>query len=206
MINNQTFSVTNDQADVTLTGLVADGEPFNMLITFMENDACAFAVFDAWTAPAPCPCSMTLEVDNVGVCTFDSGTYNLDLVFNVSNPPTTGLLNIGGNVFEVPDSPGSYTTTIAGLAADGQDQTIGAFFTDLPSCSSSADLTTWTAPEPCTCPGDLDGDGIIGVSDTLEILASFGCVGSDCVGDIDGDTIVGVSDILQLLSVFGANC
>jgi hypothetical protein len=56
------------------------------------------------------------------------------------------------------------------------------------------------------CPGDLDGDGIVGVSDTLEILASFGCVGSDCVGDIDGDTIVGVSDILQLLSVFGANC
>jgi len=50
------------------------------------------------------------------------------------------------------------------------------------------------------------GDGIIGVSDTLEILASFGCVGSGCVGDIDGDTIVGVSDILQLLSVFGANC
>ena len=206
MVNDQTFSVTNDQVNVTLTGLVADGEPVNMLITFTEDDACAFAVFDAWTAPSPCPCSMTLEVDNVGACAFATGTYNLDLVFNVSNPPTTGLLNIGGDVFEVPDSPGSYTTTISGLTADGLDQTIGAFVTDLPSCSSPAELTTWTAPAPCICPGDLDGDGIIGVSDTLEILASFGCVGSDCVGDIDGDTIVGVSDILQLLAVFGATC
>lgn len=206
IINDQTFSVVNDQANVTLTGLVADGTPVNMLITFTGNDDCAFAAFDAWTAPPPCPCSMSLEVDNVGACAFTTGTYDLELTFNVSNPPGTGLLNIGGNLFEAPNGPGSYSTTITGLTADGQVQSIGAFFTDLPSCSSSAELNTWTAPESCICPSDLDGDGIIGVSDTLEILASFGCVGSDCVGDIDGDTIVGVSDILQLLSVFGSNC
>ena len=62
------------------------------------------------------------------------------------------------------------------------------------------------APESCACPGDLDGDGIVGVSDTLDLLANFGCVGNDCEGDLDGDTVVGVSDILELLSAFGTNC
>ena len=115
-----------------LTGLVADGTPVNMLITFTGNDDCAFAAFDAWTARPPCPCSMSLEVDNVGACAFTTGTYDLELTFNVSNPPGTGLLNIGGNLFEAPNGPGSYSTTITGLTADGQVQSTGAFFTDLP--------------------------------------------------------------------------
>ena len=54
--------------------------------------------------------------------------------------------------------------------------------------------------------GDIDGDGIIGVSDTLDLLANFGCVGVNCTGDVNGDNIVGVADILQLLSVFGNSC
>lgn len=206
IVNGQQFTVTNNQASFTLTGLVADGEPVDMLITFTEDDACAFAVFDAWTAPAPCPCSMVLEVTDVGACGFNTGTYDVDLLFHVANPPGTGLLDIGGNLFESPTSSGSYTTTLSGLVADGGPASVGAYFTDLPTCNSPEDATTWTAPPSCECPGDLDGDGIIGVSDTLEILANFGCVGNDCIGDIDGDIIVGVSDILQLLSVFGASC
>ncbi len=206
VVNGQQFPVANNQANITLSGLVADGEPVNMLITFTNSDACSFAVFDAWTAPAPCPCSMVLEVAEVGACEFTSGMYSVDLLFHVVNPPGTGLLDIGGSMYELPTSSGSYITTVSGLAADGQPTSMGAYFTDLPTCNSPEDATTWTAPEPCECPGDLDGDGIIGVSDTLEILANFGCVGSNCLGDIDGDTIVGVSDILQLLSVFGASC
>ena len=53
---------------------------------------------------------------------------------------------------------------------------------------------------------DVDGDGIIGVSDTLDLLANFGCVGVGCTGDVDNDGIVGVSDILELLSAFGDTC
>ena len=75
----------------------------------------------------------------------------------------------------------------------------------LPSCSTAQDAT-WIAPEPCSCPGDLDGDNIVGVSDTLDMLANFGCIGANCTGDIDGDNIVSVSDILQLLSAFGNSC
>ena len=56
-----------------------------------------------------------------------------------------------------------------------------------------------------TCPGDFDGNGIIGVNDVLVALGNFGCAG-DCVADIDGDNIVGVTDILTLLSGFGESC
>ena len=43
-------------------------------------------------------------------------------------------------------------------------------------------------------------------SDTLDLLANFGCVGDGCTGDVDGDGLVGVSDILELLSAFGDTC
>ena len=205
-VNGQVFPVSNDQANVTLTGLVADGEPVDLLITFADDDDCAFAVFDAWTAPSPCPCSISLDIDNISACASTTGTYELDLILQLTNPPATGLLNIGGNLFESPAASGNYIATLSDLTANGEAQSIGAFFTDLPTCNSPETATTWTAPASCSCPSDLDGDGIIGVSDTLEILANFGCVGSDCLGDIDGDTIVGVSDILQLLSVFGSSC
>jgi hypothetical protein len=206
IVNGQQFPVTNGLAVANLTGLIADGGPVDMLITFTESDVCAFAVFDAWTAPAPCPCSIDLEVNSLGSCESASGSYDLGLVVHVTHPPFSGLLNIGGDLFEVPSASGSYTTVISGLPANGEEASIGAFFTDLPSCSAPEDLTTWTAPSSCECPGDLDGDGIIGVSDTLDMLANFGCIGAGCVGDIDGDTIVGVSDILELLSAFGVTC
>lgn len=206
IVNGQQFPVTNGLAIANLTGLVADGQPVDMLITFTANDACAFAVFDAWTAPSPCPCGIDLEVASVGSCESASSTYTLDLIVHVTNPPSTGLLDIGGDLFEVPSSSGSYTTLLPGFTADGSTQSIGAYFTDLPSCSIPDDQTTWVAPQSCACPGDLDGDGIIGVSDTLDMLANFGCVGNGCTGDLDGDTIVGVSDILELLSAFGFVC
>ena len=148
---------------------------------------------------------MELEVSSVSDCDGATNTYDLGLIVHVTNPPPTGLLNLGGNLYEAPAASGSYTTTLTDLTAAGGAQSIGAYFTDLPTCSTSEDAT-WTAPESCSCPSDLDGDGIIGISDTLEILANFGCVGSGCVGDLDGDTIVGVSDILEMLSIFGSSC
>lgn len=204
-VNGQTFPVANDVADVTLTGLVADGENVNLVITFTEDDACGFAVFDAWTAPEPCPCQLTLDLFSVGDCDPATGEHDVELLLNVVNPPPTGLLDLGGQLFEVPPSNGSYSATIDGVPADGETYSVGAFFTDLPSCAAPQDVT-WVAPDPCACPNDLDGDGIIGVSDTLDLLANFGCAGIGCTGDLDADGIVGVSDILQLLSAFGDAC
>ena len=59
--------------------------------------------------------------------------------------------------------------------------------------------------EPCECPGDLDGDLAVGVSDILAALSEFGCI-VDCTADMDDDGQVTVSDFLEILSVYGETC
>ena len=53
--------------------------------------------------------------------------------------------------------------------------------------------------------GDLDGDGVVGVSDLVILLAEWGpCADcDDCPADLDGDCTVGVSDLLILLANWG---
>ena len=54
-------------------------------------------------------------------------------------------------------------------------------------------------------PGDLDGDGVVGVKDLLILLGNWGpcedC--NDCVADLNGDCVVGVTDLLTLLGNWG---
>ena len=54
-------------------------------------------------------------------------------------------------------------------------------------------------------PGDLDGDGSVGVKDLLILLGEWGpCADcNDCLADIDGDCTVGVKDLLILLGNWG---
>ncbi|MEE8155104.1 MAG: M12 family metallo-peptidase [Phycisphaerales bacterium] len=80
----------------------------------------------------------------------------------------------------------------------------------------SCDITSGTSqdvngngiPDECESPGipgDLDGDGSVGASDLLILLANWGpCADcDDCVADIDGDCSVGASDLLILLANWG---
>lgn len=73
------------------------------------------------------------------------------------------------------------------------------------SIGSSNDLNDNGIPDECETPGDLDGDGVIGTSDLLILLSSWGpCDDCDnCVADLDGDCNVGTSDLLILLSNWG---
>jgi hypothetical protein len=56
---------------------------------------------------------------------------------------------------------------------------------------------------PATCPADLDGDGEVGVTDFLDLLAAWG-PNPGHPADLDGDGTVGVTDFLQLLADWGA--
>ena len=53
------------------------------------------------------------------------------------------------------------------------------------------------------CPWDLDGDGMVGITDFLDLLSQWG---EDPGGppDFDGDGTVGITDFLELLSHWGA--
>jgi hypothetical protein len=52
------------------------------------------------------------------------------------------------------------------------------------------------------CPGDLDGDGEVGVTDFLQMLAAWG-PNPGHPADLNGDDAVNVSDFLELLALWG---
>lgn len=52
------------------------------------------------------------------------------------------------------------------------------------------------------CPADFDGDGSVGASDLLALLASWGPC-KDCPADFDSNGTVGISDLLALLANWG---
>lgn len=56
------------------------------------------------------------------------------------------------------------------------------------------------------CPGDIDGDLAVGVSDVLAYLSSFGCAVDCGVADLNGDGAANTSDLLMMLSLFGTVC
>ena len=56
-------------------------------------------------------------------------------------------------------------------------------------------------PDEC-CVGDIDGDGVVGVKDLLDLLAAWG-PNPLHPADFNGDGFVGVSDLLTLLGTWG---
>ena len=55
-------------------------------------------------------------------------------------------------------------------------------------------------------PGDLDGDGVVGVTDFMSLLAMWGPCSAPpdpCPADLDGDAVVGVADMLALIANWG---
>jgi hypothetical protein len=60
-------------------------------------------------------------------------------------------------------------------------------------------------PDECiSIPGDLDGDGVVGIGDLQQMMGDWGMCppdGSACPGDLDGDGVVGILDLLLLLGL-----
>ena len=83
----------------------------------------------------------------------------------------------------------SGTTAIGGAAGDDDN-----------NGSGSAYLF-----DASVCPWDIDGDEVVGVSDLLSLLASWGpCPPKgDCPADFDNSSDVGVKDLLFLLGAWG---
>jgi hypothetical protein len=64
------------------------------------------------------------------------------------------------------------------------------------------------APADPVCPGDIDGDNQIGLSDLAQLLANYGVTSGAQYedGDLDGDGDVDLADLAQLLAVYGVVC
>jgi hypothetical protein len=66
---------------------------------------------------------------------------------------------------------------------------------------------TWN--ENCGhCPGDLNGDMIVNLSDLAELLSNYGITSGATYGqgDLNGDGDVDLSDLAALLSLYGSDC
>jgi hypothetical protein len=55
----------------------------------------------------------------------------------------------------------------------------------------------------CICPEDLNGDGVVNVSDLLLIMAAWGACGG-CPEDLNGDGVVNIADLLQIFTKWGS--
>jgi hypothetical protein len=63
-------------------------------------------------------------------------------------------------------------------------------------------------PEPSTCAGDFNEDGVVNASDLFGILGNFGsvCDNPFCIGDLNGDSVVNSTDTIIFLAAFGTVC
>ena len=57
-----------------------------------------------------------------------------------------------------------------------------------------------------TCPGDVNGDGVVNFADLNAVLGAFGHLGDVIPGDLDLDGDVDFADLNQVLSNFGVDC
>ena len=85
-----------------------------------------------------------------------------------------------------PVNPGTYWLVVGANA-----------FTDTSACGAA-----YTATIEAPCPIDLDGDGSVGTSDLLTLLADWGANPGN-PADFDGNGVVGTSDLLMLLANWG---
>ena len=56
------------------------------------------------------------------------------------------------------------------------------------------------------CPGDLNGDNLVGAADLVSFLGHFGCIVNCGHEDFDSDGLVGVADLVYLLGYIGLMC
>lgn len=83
------------------------------------------------------------------------------------------------------------------------------FSGDIPNLNIVGELGAAEVTIFCmACPGDLDNDGDIDLSDLAELLAHFGMTSGVIAedGDIDCDGDVDLSDLAALLAVFNQTC
>jgi hypothetical protein len=110
-------------------------------------------------------------------------------------------INETGNVFALkpwdPDGPGPLRPL---LVVGGNFSTAGG----LPGAFISA-AGVCATPE---CPGDLDGDQQVALSDLTQLLAHYGTASGATLadGDLDGDGDVDLSDLTALLASYGTTC
>lgn len=145
---------------------------------------------------------------NPSSATVDAGeTVHFSIVAGGSAPISYQWRKNNGDLSDVGNISGAHTDTLTITNAQSGDE--GNY-----TCAVSNDCgngvstpATLTVNEP-VCPGDLNGDNTIDLSDLATLLGNFGTPSGATLeqGDLNGDGAVDLSDLSTLLSLFGTTC
>lgn len=102
------------------------------------------------------------------------------------------------------DPPG--TLSISGIASYGEDAAGELYICDYNGGEVFKIVPNGVPAQECPCPGDLDGDNVVGFGDLNLLLGSYGQTGSGLVGDLNGDDAVDFADLNLLLGLYGETC
>ena len=113
---------------------------------------------------------------------------------------------IASGSFLAPGSVGVYQIRIISAAANVLDQvnTPPAFSPVSPAQIVYAQ-NAFNFEVSLDCPGDLDGDVDVDLTDLAILLSDFDCT-SGCAGDVDGDDDTDLTDLAILLANFDLTC
>lgn len=178
-----------------------------------DDGSCEYLSCLGCTNPEACNFSAESSSDD-GSCEFDScagcteaGACNYDFAATVDDGSCEYTSCAGCTAFDACNyDPG------ATIDDGGCEYLTCAGCTDPAACNydetASIDDGSCEVPPCDTCPGDLDGDGLIATTDILIFLSDFGCTPppADCPGDVDGDGATNIADLLMLLGTFGDIC
>lgn len=148
------------------------------------------------TDPAACNFDPDAQIDNntccFGVCGCtnpDSPNYNVDAECDDNSCIILGCTNSEACNYdaEADQDDGSC------VLPDGCQDPEACNFDPNATCDDGSCYF-----DPCYDLGDFNGDGVIDVSDLLDMLGNWGCT-EDCANDINGDGVVNVNDLLIIL-------
>lgn len=115
-------------------------------------------------------------------------------------PPTAAMAQV-----ECPVLSGGGT-----IFNDGTIAILGQFSIGLtgtgPRETHQGAIPCW--PAETACPGDLNNDLTVDITDLTSLLSNFGTASGANLqdGDLDGDGDVDITDLATLLSLFGTAC
>ncbi len=135
-----------------------------------------------------------------------SGTGVAENANVVAGVGQSGPQELASGSFTLPGTGcGTYTFSLANAVANVLTQ-VNSPPNFSPVAAATVDTTAGSITITVGLAGDLNGDGVVDLTDLSTLLSNFGGPGGAADGDINGDGVVDLTDLSALLGNFGSSC